>query len=161
MSKIKIEDMISNTLKGDSLKNALNLIIWANENKLNPAQSSVTTWKINSKACVVCHFRFDFDAGTLHITPFLCEYEHDSLSDELKGIALANKKRGMPCGERCHACSYKLKTIFGKKDDACAKSITFNNPNAEEIECIKALIKMRKNVLLNGVLMSTLPRNFG
>jgi len=160
MPKKIIEDVIRDTLKNDALKNALDLMAWLRENKMNPAQSSATTWKINSKACVVCYFRFDFDAGAIRITPFICEYKHDSLSDNLKEIAWANAIREKNCHGSCH-CSYKLKTIFERKDFyACAQAITFTNPNSSEIECIKELVKMRKNVLLNGKLMSALPRNF-
>jgi hypothetical protein len=160
MTKKTIEEVINVTLKKDSLKNVLELITWLRENKMNPAQSSKTTWKINLKSCVVCYFRFDFDKNDLRITPFICEYEHDSLSENLKEIVWENAIREKNCHGSCR-CSYKLKTIFGRKDFyACAQVITFTNPTASEIECIKVLIKMRENVLRNGKLMSTLPRNF-
>ena len=160
MSKKIIEDVISATLKNDSLKNALDLMSWLRENKMNPAQSSKTTWKINYKDCVVCYFRFNFDANALRITPFICEYEHDSLADSLKEIIWANAIREKNCHGSCR-CSYKLKTIFGRKNFyACAQAVTFTNPNIGEVECIKELVKMRKSVLHSGNLMSILPKNF-
>ena len=160
MPKKLIEDVINDTLKSDTQKNISDLIAWLRENKMNPAQSSATTWKIHSKACVMCYFRFDFDAGDIRITPFICEYKHDSLADNLKEIVWANALKEKNCHGSCH-CSYKLKTIFERKDFyACAQAVTFTNPNAADIECIKELIKMRKDVLMNGKLMSALPRNF-
>ena len=160
MPKKPIEDIINDTLKNDSLRNVFDLMVWLRENKMNPAQSSATTWKINSKGCVVCYFRFNFDVGAIRITPFICEYKHDSLPDNLKEIAWANAINEKNCHGSC-CCSYKLKTIFERKDFyACAQSVTFTNPNTSEIECIKELIKMRKNILLNGKLMLALPRNF-
>jgi len=158
-----IENTIIETLKGDEQKDSLDLIAWLKENKLNLLRSSKTTWKISAKACVVCYFRFDFDAKIITIQPIISKYGCNELSDEMQDIILANKVNGRYCGERCHGsyCSYKLKTIFGKKSsDVCGQSIIFKNPNAEENECIKELVKMRKNVIQNGMLMPTLPRNF-
>ena len=163
MPKKIIEDAIIEIHSGDSQKSALDLIAWLKENKLNPAQSSSTTWKISAKACVVCYFRFDFSAGIVTIHPIIGEYASDSVSAEMKDITLANKKEGRYCGEKCHGryCSYMLKTIFGEKyHDACGNSIIFENPAANEIECIKVLIKMRLDVIKNGKLMAVLPRNF-
>jgi len=160
MPKKPIEDVINDTLKGDTLKNALNLVAWLRDNKMNPAQSSATTWNVSAKACVICRFRFDFDTNTLRIMPLICEYKHDSLSDSLKEIVWANAIREKNCHGSCR-CSYKLKAIFERKDFyACAQAVSFINPAVSEIECIKELVKMRKNVLLNGTLMSALPRNF-
>jgi hypothetical protein len=162
MSKKIIEDVISEVLTDGTKENALDLIAYLRENKMYPAQSSSVTWKISSKGCIVCYFRFDFNAGTLRINPFISEYKHDSLSEELKEIVWAAKTNaGMPCGENCHPCSYLLKTVFGKEyDDACGSSFAFVNPNVSEIECIKELIKMRMNLIKNGRLMSALPKNF-
>ena len=158
-----IESKIIETLQGDEQKDSLELIMWLKEYKLNPLQSSKTTWKISAKACVVCYFRFDFNKKKITIQPIISEYGCNSLSEEMKDIALRNKVHGRYCGDKCHGChcSYKLRTIFGKKsNDVCGQSIIFKNPNAEENECIKELIKMRKNVIQNGILMPVLPRNF-
>ena len=163
MSKRIIEDVINEALTGEYQKNALDLMAWLRENKFNPLQSSKTTWKISAKSCVVCYFRFDFNAGAIQIQPIISEYKNDSLTDNLKQIALTNKVHGRYCGERCHGsqCSYMLKTLFGEKNsDSCGQSIVFTNPNADENECIKELIRIRKNVIQKGVLMPILPRNF-
>jgi hypothetical protein len=162
MSKQIIEDVIKDVLKDNAKKNALDLITWLRENKMNPSRASAVSWKISCKACVVCYIRFEFDAGCMRVSPIIGEYEHDSISDELKKIIMANKTAGRPCGERCHTCSYIINTIFGKEyDDACGQSIVFTNPGADEIECIKKLLLMRRNIIQTGKLLPALPRNLG
>jgi hypothetical protein len=165
--KVKIENAVRDVLDGEQLKNTLDFIAFLRENKMNPANTSKNGWKISSKACVVCYIGLNPDTGDLWINPFIGEYEYNSLSDELKEIALARKKQGSPCSV-CHVisgdgynCSYKLKTIFGKEyADACARSISFINPNADEFECIKKLVVLRKNTIKNGRLLPNPPKNF-
>jgi len=165
--KQKIEDVIGDGLEGDTLKNALDLIIYMRENKMTPVNTSNNGWKISSKSCVVCYIWLDMDTNTLRINPFIGEYKHDSLSDDLKEIILSKKKSGTPC-LTCHIisghdynCSYKLKSIFDKDyADACARSISFENPNSDEIKCIIELLKMRKNTIKNGELLPNSPTNY-
>jgi len=160
--KVEIEEVISNLYDGEMKENLLDFIVYLRRNKLNPARSSASTWKISLKACVVCYLRYDSDAKTITIHPIIGEYEHDSLSDELKEIIWANTKKKKDCHGSCR-CSYKLKTIFGRTSDiyTCGNAIDFINPNTDEIECIKKLLELRKHTIQNGKLLPTLPRNFG
>ena len=158
-AKSRMEDVICNVLNDDVLKGILEFIAYLRENKMNPVRASASSWKIYYKQCLVCTLRLGLDAKTLEINPIINEYKHDVLSDELKEIVWRNYKSH--CGDKCHTCSYKLKTIFGRKYDyACGYSVSFINPNASEIECIKKLLEMRRNVIQNGKLMTALPRNF-
>jgi len=163
--KQKIEDVISDLHDYDIKANALRFVAWLRENKMNPINASKNGWKISSKACVVCYIWLNSDTGALTIVPFIGEYEHDSLSDDLKEIVWSNHKGA--CGECAvisgrHNCSYKINTIFGKDyDNACARSIAFINPSPSEIECIKKLLEMRKNTIKNGKLLPTSPTNYG
>ena len=167
-SNLKIEDAVCGVLSGEALRNALALFSYLRENKMNPANTSKNGWKISSKGCVVCYIWFDSDTGALHINPFISEYEPNSLSDDLKEIVWSKKKQGTAC-ETCHVisgdgynCSYKLKTVFGKSfADACARSVTFINPDSDETECIKKLLAMRKNIIRNGKKLAASPTNYG
>jgi len=158
--KPTIEEVVSNLPDYEVKTNILDFIAYLKKNKMHPIQASMNSWKITRKACVVCYLRVNLEAGTVQVQPILNEYRHDSLSDELKEIVWKNKKGA--CGTRCHNCSYKLKTIFGKEyKDACGNVVSFINPGIEEIECIKELLELRKSVIRNGKLMPLMPRNFG
>ena len=165
--KQKIEDVIGHVLDGDTLKNALDLVSYMRENKMTPTNTSNNGWKISSKSCVVCYISLDVDTKILRINPFIGAYESASLPDDLKEIVLSKKKQGTPC-EICHVisdsgynCSYKLKTIFDKNYvDACARSISFENPDVDELKCIIELLKMRKDTIKNGKLLPNAPTNY-
>ena len=165
---LKIEKAVRGVLSGDTLSNALELFSYLRENKMNPVNTSKNGWKLSSKGCVVCYMGLDSATGAFYINPFISEYEHGSLSDDLKEIVWSKKKQGTAC-ERCHVvsgdgynCSYKLNTVFGKRfEDACARSVTFINPDSEEIECIKKLLALRKNIIKNGKKLSASPTNYG
>jgi len=163
----EIEYIVKDVLSGEDLQASLEFIAFLRENKMTPGKTSNNGWKISSKGCVVCYLWIDSSMGTLSINPFIGEYEHNSLADDLKQIVLSKKKQGTAC-EICHVisgndynCSYKIKTVFGKNySDACARSITFINPNAKEYECVKKLLELRKNTIKNGNLLPTSPKNY-
>ena len=152
--KPKIEDVMSDVLSGDTLENALNLIAYLRENRINPQWSATNVWKISHKGFSVCFLRLygsaeyhNLAAGTWHIVPFIGDYEASSLSDELKEIVWANKKTCSPCGR----CALKLDKVFGREYDyACEKSIVFTNPDPKDVECIKKLIELRRNAINDG-----------
>jgi len=154
MVRPKIEDAIGDLLDGDKLKIALAFIAYLRENKLTPQWASGNSWKVSYKNYTVCyiracdgiHFNYNLEAGSWHIQPFIGEYDASSLSDEFKEIVWSNKKS---C---CGGCSVRLNTILGKvyNENACEKSIVFDNPDVNEIECIKKLLEMRKNAIKEG-----------
>lgn len=143
--KPALEEIINTYLKGDILTNALNLIKFLRENKMNPNWVSTNAWKISYKNFNLCYIRFYIDTCTLNVQPFIGEYDKNELSDEFKEIIWSNKK---PC---CGGCSVKIYQVFGKEfNNACEKSFTFNNPNNKEIDCIKRLLELRKKTIQEG-----------
>ncbi|MDR1117051.1 MAG: hypothetical protein LBL09_02250 [Oscillospiraceae bacterium] len=51
------------------------------------------------------------------------------------------------CG-KCGGCSIEgtPKTVFGKNfDDVCRTTFRFDNPDTDAVECLKKLVKIRKN----------------
>ncbi|MDR1803301.1 MAG: hypothetical protein LBQ94_06795 [Treponema sp.] len=153
-AKPEIEDIISNVLTGNTLKNALNFIAYLRENKINPQWSATNVWKISYKSFSVCFIRLygaadyhNLKPGSWHIIPFIGEYKASSLPDELKEIVWANKRTCSNCGK----CALKLEKVFGKEYDyVCEKSIVFTNPDAKTVDCTKKLIELRRNAIKEG-----------
>ena len=152
--KPKIEDVASNVLSGEVLKNALDFVAYLRDNKLNPIWSAQNAWKVSSKTFTVCFIRLygaaeyhGLSAGEWNITPFIGEYGADDLSAGNKKIALDNKKNCSPCG----ICALQLDKIFGEKfPTACEASIHFHNPNSAAVECAKEIVALRKNEIKEG-----------
>ncbi|MDR2547048.1 MAG: hypothetical protein LBC96_05980 [Lachnospiraceae bacterium] len=152
--KPKIEDVINDALFGDALKNALDFVLYLRENKMNPVWSATNAWKVSYKTYTVCFIRLhgsadyhNLEVGSWHIIPFIGEYEADSLSNDFKEIAWANKKTCGGCGK----CALELIAIFGRKFDyACEGSIRFINPDANEVECAKKLVELRRCEIKEG-----------
>jgi len=157
MSKVKpqIEDVANEVLSGDALRNALDFIAYLRENKLNPNWSATNVWKVSSKTFNVCFIRLygaaeyhGLKPGEWNISPFIGEYEPDSLSDENRDIAWANKKTCSGCGK----CALPLDAVFGRKYDyACEAAIRFVNPDAKAIACAKKLVELRRNEIKDGM----------
>lgn len=152
--KPEIEDTLANVLQGDALENALKLIAYLRENKINPAWSATNVWKISYRSFSVCFLRVygaaeyhGLQAGTWHVIPFIGEYDASALPDEYKKIVWEKKRTCQNCG----LCSLQLAHIFGKEyERACEKSIVFTNPDADDVTCIKKLIDLRRNAIKDG-----------
>jgi hypothetical protein len=66
------------------------------------------------------------------------------LDEHTKEIAWANVDFCGHCGGSCDGGFHK--TIFGKEfDSVCNTTFRFDNPDAETVECLKKLVKLRKN----------------
>ncbi len=149
-----IENILSDVLNGDVLKNALGFIAYLRENRINPQWSATNVWKISYKSFSMCFIRaygaaeyHNLEPATWHIVPFIGEYEGSDLSDEFKDIVWAHKRTCPGCG----LCSLELNTVFGKKYDyACEKAIIFTNPDAMELECVKKLLGLRRIAIKAG-----------
>ena len=156
-ARSKIEDAVGDIFNGEPLKNILNLIAFMRENKMNPTCSYKNSWISRTKKRVVCRFHIENDI--FRATPVIGLYSSDSLSDEHKQIIWAKvEKRVNPCqncenGTHCNhdglSSHYGMKTVFGKKyeENVCGQSISFNNPDSGEVDCIKELKKLRKNAI--------------
>ena len=152
--KPKIEDLICDILNGDAQKNALDFVSYLRENKLNPVWSAKNVWTVSSKTFRICFIRLhgaaeyhNLDVGSWNISPFIGEYSSEALNDELKEIVWLNKKNCQPCGQ----CALKIDTIFGKKfANSCEASVLFVNPDIKAVECVKELVKLRRNEIKGG-----------
>jgi len=152
--KPKIEDIVNNVLSGDVLNNALDFVAYLRENKLSPIWSAKNVWTVSYKTFRVCFIRLNgaadyhnLSAGSWNISPFIGEYDANSLSGELKEIAWANKKNCRTCGQ----CALPLSAIFGKEfATSCECSLLFVNPNSKTIECTKQLVALRRNEIKDG-----------
>lgn len=72
-----------------------------------------------------------------------------ALDEQLKEIAWSNVDFCGNCGS-CGGGTHK--TIFGKAfDNVCRNTFRFDNPNAETLECVKKLVKMRKDDIIAKV----------
>lgn len=56
-AKLEIEDVLGTVLQSDALENALNLVAYLRENKMNPAWSATNVWKVTYKTYTVCFMR--------------------------------------------------------------------------------------------------------
>ena len=153
--KPKIEDVINEILSGDAQENALNFVAYLRKKKMNPQWSAANAWKVSSKTFGVCFIRLHGSAeyhrlelGSWNITPFIGEYDGNSLSNEMKEVIWANKKN---C-QTCSLCALPVSSIFGKKfATSCECSICFKNPNAEAVECAKKLVELRRDAIKAGM----------
>lgn len=142
-------------LQGDVLENALNTAAFLRKNKMNPQWSAANAWKVTYKSFTVCFIRLYGTADyhgvakdSWYTKPFIGDYHEDALSDELKEIVWANAR---PCAY-CGLCSLELGHAFGKNyDHICEQSIIFTNPDAKSIECVKALLELRRQNIKDGV----------
>ena len=145
-TKPMIDDVANTILSGEALKNVLDFTSFLRENKLNPSWSATNVWKVSSKTFNVCFIRLygaaayhGLGEGDWNISPYIGEYEADTLSEENREIAWANKRTCSSCGQ----CSLKLDTVFGKKYDySCEASICFRNPDEKAIEFAKQIIEL-------------------
>ena len=89
-SKPKIEDVMHEVLKGDTLKNGIAFVAWLRENKMSPQWSAANSWKIAYKAHNVCNINLSgsyhkIETGSWRVRAFIGEYEN-SLLEEFKEI---------------------------------------------------------------------------
>ena len=150
MSNQKTEDIMNNVLSGDVLKNALDFAAFLKENEL-----TVNEAEISYQGKAVCYMHLD--GGEDYPSPwtiwtegdYSCERKDIPVSEPLKEIAWANVNICGSCGGICAPGTRK--TIFGKDfDNVCNADMAFYKPDAEALECVKKLVEIRKNDILNG-----------
>jgi len=148
MSEQRIEEIISNVLSGEALKNALDFAEYlrANEMIVNGAEISY-----NGKPACYMHL----DNSEEYPGPWTIwtegnysgEHKDIPMDKHMKEIAWANVNICADCGAVCSPGT--LKVIFGKEfDNVCSADMAFYTPNADILECVKKLLTMRKLAIL-------------
>jgi len=142
-----IESIINEALIGDAKKNALDFADFLQGNEMTYKDGQVS-YKNQS----VCYMHIDGSEqmpGPWTIWTegnYIGENKDVPMDEHMKGIALANVNICASCGGSCSPGTRKV--IFGKEfDNMCNAVMAFNNPNADTLECVKKLLKIRKHVI--------------
>ena len=163
MSEQKIENSIGEILTGDTQKNALEFasFLRASEMLLERGKDyweDKHYWMIKYKDEYVCFILVGSEDKTEPESWIVWSDDSDSnwfanfpLDEHMKEIAWKNVDI---CGN-CGGCKSRKnpggtrKTIFGKEfDNVCITTMSFTNPDAETLECIKKMVEIRKNDIL-------------
>jgi len=147
---MEIKDAIRNTLKGETLANALGFVDYLIEKGLTPKwewDNGIRFVKNEKSPCLVVFFTNTKNVGEWFIcdVPVVYEPEWHSLTNELKEFILANIKicnvyKGNPCG--CGSEPGVSKDIFGKVfNNVCTSEIQFINPNSEVLDKFKEIVE--------------------
>jgi len=164
MTEQRIVQVINAALTGDTQKNALELAIFLNENGISCVRDTAGYWA--DKIYFVCNYN---DQSVCYISINEYEentwniqgddsgdawYENVQLDENVREIAWKNVA---VCDDydSCGACGnpgrMSHKRIFGKEfDSVCIITIKFNNPDAAEVECMKAIFSERKKYIVQN-----------
>ena len=174
--KPKLEDALNELVNGDVLKNALDFVAYLRANKMSPAWTTPNSWKVSCKGQGICYIKLGEQAldnytqgGNLKKVceakhgnafwlinfhgSFARDYEPLLSSAKLKKIAWANIKHCVKCNENCIAeKKWVAASVLGKDFDNVCKNIriVMINPNAEAVECAKALVDKSRDDIANG-----------
>ena len=153
MSEQRLEDEINEILTGELLKNALDFAAFLKENEMVVGGQH---GEVSYKKTPVCYI--NIAQGSEFPEPWIVYVEGDyntiyedvSVDERLKEITWANVHS---CGS-CSGCRPgKTVSIFGKefKNVCCNAELAFYKPDAEELECLKKILKMRKREILEKI----------
>ena len=161
--KPKLEDALNELVNGDVLKNALDFVAYLRANKMSPAWTTPNSWKVSCKGKGVCyikigpmpgHHRLENGSWLINFHgSFARDYEPFFASEKLKKNAWANIKHCWKCNEDCVAEKKWVRApVLGKEFDNVCKNIrvVMTNPNAETVECAKALVEKSRDDIMNG-----------
>lgn len=147
--QIKIEDVINETLTGDTQKNALDFVAFLRTND-HSIEWDGTWWCVQYKGD--CPILLGINTGGVKFGA-LFNYSNfgsdNSVDDDLREVAWGHvqmcrhfESDGKKCG-----CGDQpgLVTIFDKEFNACKSPLTFIDPNAKTLDKIKQLILLLKS----------------
>jgi hypothetical protein len=158
-TKPNIEDVASDFLEGEALKNVLDFAAWLRENNMNPRWSSAQSWRITGKKSKpICKINLGGAKGAWvgHMKAGdwqICELEsmgreyleEFNSCDEMKKLVWANVKT---CN-KCSSCGPRCWTYFGKQFDECC-ALLIKNPNAHELKLAKKLVEANKRFIYDN-----------
>ena len=164
MAEQKIENLIGEILIGDAQKNALEFIAYLRVNEMlfergKNYWEDELYWGIKFKDEIVCYILIGSEENPGEKSDSWIIWSDDSNSDWFEDFLLDEHIKELAwenvdlCG-KCGSCSEQgtRKTIFGKEfDNVCGTTMRFDNPNAEEVECVKKMVEIRKNYILKNI----------
>ena len=149
MSERKIEDMIHAKLTGEIQKNASDIINYLSEDV--SLEDKDWCWEAKCKGETVFHFRiggFQNEPNWLAWSATAFDYSDTEIDAQSQKIAWENISTCGNCGSDC--APGRRAVIFGKTfENCCTSSLMFINPNGDGLECLKKLIDIRKNYILD------------
>jgi|GEM_PF-105988 len=142
ISERRIGDMIHEKLTGKVQKNALNLFTWLGDDV--SLVDKDWCWEAKYKGEDVFYFRiggFHDEANWLAWSAM--DYSDAEIAEPYKKIAWENICTCGNCGSDCKPG--RRAVIFGRAfENCCTSSLMFINPEGDGLECLKALINIRK-----------------
>ena len=138
----ELEHKIKESLSGEMLINALDLMSFLNENNMTFADSAV-----NYQDKVMCYMHIDNSSEEPGPWTIWTEgdYSNDdtTIDEDMKEVAWSSVNVCGSCGGDCSPG--KTKIIFGKSfNNVCNAVMAFYCPDANTLKCVKQLLLMRK-----------------
>ena len=155
----KIEAAALEILDGEKQKQLLSFAAWLRANKLSPSWFRETqfsrskTWKVSFKGKGICRIHLVYDGPNAR--SWYAEFNSFGRNDEFllmdEGSEEIAWKNIRYCCQ-CSGCRPGRHVTVGSKeiDRVCNNSLTFYDPGAVEIECIKDLIKSNCGLIQPG-----------
>jgi len=153
MPEQKIEDFILEVLTGDTQKFALEFVAYLRTNEMlferccNGYWEDKLYWFVKYQNQYVCFILLDgYEKGHWVIwsddSDSNC-FEDFPLDEHIRKVAWENVDFCINCGNNCS--SGENKTIFGKQfSNVCRTTMRFDNPDADELDCLKKVVSIRK-----------------
>ena len=149
MEVIKMEDIFKEALTGEVLENALNFVKFLNANEIVLAKQHELHYK-GERVCYIDTFK---DSNTWSVWTegdYSSECEGFLIDEQTKEIAWKHANKCGGCeGNACKPGANRI--IFGKAfSNICNGAhvdMKFDNPDAESIEGLKKLLRMRKYII--------------
>ena len=166
MTKKRIENVISETLKGDAQRNALEFADYLRENGIE-LEDSENYWEVKHKNKTLCFIWIngsdqlpgpwtvwsDQEQGSWTFwddESYKHKHKNYSVDENTKEVAWANVNFCTNCGGTCSPG--KRKTILGKDfDNLCSSAMAFTNPDSKTLDCVKKMITIRKSDILEYI----------
>ena len=158
-AKPKMDEIVGDILHEENLKNALDLMAFAKENKISLRWSSTNAYQLYYKSKRIGIIRMTVDAYKMYAMPvnswYFSPWDSHDILDEListeknaKEIIWNNVRVCSSCG----SCKPRHdRTIFGKVfEKTCHAWFHMVNPNKDTIDCIKSLLRIKKNHIDNA-----------
>ena len=161
MPKPKIEEVAEAILENDNLANILDLIAFTKENKITLRWSSTNAYQLYYKSKRIGIIRMTADAYKMYAMPanswYFSPWDSHDILDELISVEKNAKEIIWNNVRMCISCASCKpghdRTIFGKVfEKTCHSWFHMVNPNKDTIDCIKSLLRVKKNQLDNAAI---------